>query len=489
MPSPSRRAPHQPAAPGTAGGDSIAPATGPVSRLGSAVPSAPSALALHDSRAFFEKALAHGLQHGILDAATLAAIHEEAPRGIVQIARYFGSEFLRPELEKAHVRMVNLVSLHLQEESGGDLAAAAQLLRAHSLLSRSKAGSDLLRRLIALPDSTHFALNGSDEAQTPLLARWSLRSHADYRAEFERRSHIARSVDAALWLAGRYGLDAEDLEEGGADAESVIRAALLWRALAPRSTEWPTAAALRKALLARQKAPAATGEAAKKTAKKTTKKTTGTGAESASVEMPTLTLPPALPAALRPAVQAQCDAVRADGALLLQAGSARLRTLLRATGSLRARYFLQDDPLAEVDDHHREFADAGGAEDAFDDPLATEGAPAPGSKAWERATQSQTDEHALLTLWVSLAAGTPKKTLLTEKGAAALLRKIQKTGFDAGLASAFISDHAPQALRASYLALWQGFVQDAEATLCSDRVGAQQEALALLRRECHVAAA
>ena len=409
MPSPSRRAPHQPAAPGTAGGDSIAPDTRPVSGLGSAVP---SALALHDSRAFFEKALAHGLQHGILDAATLAAIHAEAPKGIVQIARYFGSEFLRPELEKAHVRMVNLISLHLQDASGGDLAEAAQLLRQHSLLSRSKAGSDMLRRLIALPDSTHFALGGNDEAQTPLLARWSLRSHADYRAEFERRSHIARSVDAALWLAGRYGLDAEDLEEGGADAESVIRAALLWRALAPRSTEWPTAAALRKALLARQKAPAATGEAAKKT----TKKTTGTGAESASVEMPTLTLPPALPAALRPAVLAQCDAVRADGALLLQAGSARLRTLLRATGSLRARYFLQDDPLAEVDDHHREFADAGGAEDAFGAPLATEGAPAPGSKAWERATQSQTDEHALLTLWVSLAAGTPKKDLADRKG-------------------------------------------------------------------------
>ena len=159
-----------------------------------------------------------------------------------------------------------------------------------------------------------------------------------------------------------------------------------------------------------------------------------------------------------------------------------------ATGSLRARYFLQDDPLAEVDDHHREFADAGGAEDAFGAPLATEGAPAPGSKAWERATQGQTDEHALLTLWVSLAAGTPKKTLLTEKGAAALLRKIQKDGWDAERASAFIQGHAPPALRASYLALWQGFVQESQATLCSDHVGARQEALALLRRECHVAA-
>ena len=40
---------------------------------------AASALALHDQRAFFEKALAYGVQHGILDASTLDAIHAEAP--------------------------------------------------------------------------------------------------------------------------------------------------------------------------------------------------------------------------------------------------------------------------------------------------------------------------------------------------------------------------------------------------------------------------
>ena len=479
MPSTNRRAAKM-SAPVALDGNAPQPAAGPESE-----PGLGSAVALHDSRAFFEKVLAHGLQHGILDAATLVAIHAEAPKGIVQIARYFGSEFLRPELEKARARMVNLVGLHLEEESGGDLAEAAQLLRRHSLLSRSKAGSDLLRRLIALPDSTHFALGGSNEAQTPLLARWSLRSHADYRAEFEQRSHMARAVDAALWLASRFGLDAGDLEEGGADAESVIRTALLWHALAPRSTQWPTAAALRKALLARPKAPLATGASARKTAPNTA----GAGAADAGVEMPTITLPPALPAALRPTVQAQCGAVRADGALLLQAGSARLRTLLRPTSSLRARYFLQDDPLAEVDDHHREFAGEAGAADGLGAPLPEHGAPAHGSKAWERATQGQTDEHALLTLWVSLAAGAPKKTLLTEKAAAALLNKVQKTGFDAERASAFIRDHAPQAVRASYLALWEGFVQESQATLCSDHVGARQDALALLRRECHVVAA
>ena len=459
-----------------------APNSDPALEINTA-PAVPLGMALHDSRTFFEKALAHGLQHGILDAATLDAIHAEAPKGMVQIARYFGSEFLRPELEKARARMVNLISLHLQEASHGDLAEAAQLLRDHSMLSRSKAGSDMLRQLLALPDSTHFALGGSDEAQTPLLARWSLRSHADYRMEFERRSHIAQTVGAALWLAARFGLDAEDLEEAGTDAESVIRTALLWRALAPRSTQWPTAPALRKALLARQKKPAAKAGGA---AVKTAKKPAGVGVD-ATLPALTLTLPPALPAAMRAAVQAQCDQVLADGALLLQASGARLGTLLRATSNLRAHYFLQDDPLAEVDDYHREFAEMDGESGALDAPGADEGSvTAPGSKVWDKATQGSTDEHALLTLFVSLAAGAPKKTLLTEKGAAALVRKIQKTGFDAERATVFIREHAPQAWRAGYLALWEGFVQESQATLCSDQLGAQQEALALLRRECHV---
>ena len=84
-------------------------------------PAAPTALSLHDARPFFEKALAHGVQHGVIDTTTLDAIQEQAPRGMVQIARYFGSEFLRPELEKARERMVNLVSLYLQESCDNDL--------------------------------------------------------------------------------------------------------------------------------------------------------------------------------------------------------------------------------------------------------------------------------------------------------------------------------------------------------------------------------
>ncbi|MFM2427743.1 MAG: hypothetical protein RL707_1570, partial [Pseudomonadota bacterium] len=96
-------------------------------------------VALFDDRPFFEKALAYGIQHGILDSAKLEAIQADAPKGMVQIARYFGSEFLRPELEKAKDRIVNMVSLTLEIQSAGDLRQAAAELREHSFMSRSKA--------------------------------------------------------------------------------------------------------------------------------------------------------------------------------------------------------------------------------------------------------------------------------------------------------------------------------------------------------------
>ena len=76
-------------------------------------------VSLYDARPFFEKALQHGLQQGLIDAAKLDAIALDAPKGMVQIARYFGNEFLRPDLEKARERIVNLVSLHLEHSTGG----------------------------------------------------------------------------------------------------------------------------------------------------------------------------------------------------------------------------------------------------------------------------------------------------------------------------------------------------------------------------------
>nr|MBP6598592.1 hypothetical protein [Giesbergeria sp.] len=395
------------------------------------------------------------VQHGIVDSATLDAIHAEAPKGIVQIARYFGSEFLRPELEKARERMVNLISLYLQESCDGDLQAAAQSLRQHSLLSRSKGGSDMLRRLIALPESSHFGMAGSDEAQTPLLALWSLRSHADYRLELARRSAIAQRMNAALWLAAQYDLDVDDLEEAGTDAEAVIRAALLWRAVAPRAGVWPTAPALEKVLTAQRKKR-------------------GTGALPALK----LHLPSSLPAKLHSAVEAEFAAVQADWPRWMDAAQP-LRTLLRPLSRLRARYFFADDPLAEMEEYEQQLAVLTELDEG-------EAAPQPASKTWLRLTQGQTDEHALLTLLLCIAVGTPKKTLLTEKTAASLVRKIRKHGWQPALAAQFIAEHAPGAFQQDYGALWDSFVQESQKTLFDDHDITLGDALALLRRECHV---
>jgi len=411
-----------------------------------------SALQLHDARPFFEKALQHGVQHGIIDAERLAAINADAPKGMVQIARYFGSEFLRPELEKARDRMVNLISLYLQENTGGDLHEAAVSLRDNSFLSRSKGGSDMLKRLIAMPESSNFGMAGYADAETPLLAVWSLRSHADYRAELARRTQIAQAIHAAQWVAQQYDLDTDELEAAGADAESVVRTGLLMQALSPRaveSGEWPNAAGFERLVTALRKkkfAPPAQ-----------------------------LRLPAGVPADLRDAMQAQCATVLSDLPKLLDAATP-LRNLLRPVGPFRARYFLIDDPLAEVDDYHRGL-----------DALDAEGdTPQPASKTWTKTVQGSDDEHSLLTLFLCLAAGVPKKTLLTEKTAASLVRKVRKSGWQPALAADFIRGHAPGIHQQDFIALWNAFVQDAEKTLLSDMDYQMHDALALLRRECSV---
>src|SRR3990167_327270 len=150
----------------------------------------PSAISLYDARPFFEKTLQYGVQNGILDPEKIETMRVEGPKGMVQIARYFGNEFMRPELEKARDRMVNLVSIYLESSCGGDLQQAAESLRDFSLLSRSKGGSDMLNALIAMPQNSHFGMNergGFTDEQIPLLAKWTLRTLPEYQAELAQR--------------------------------------------------------------------------------------------------------------------------------------------------------------------------------------------------------------------------------------------------------------------------------------------------------------
>lgn len=409
--------------------------------------SAPSSVSLYDARPFFEKALQHGVQAGIIDRQRLDTICADAPKGMVQIARYFGNEFLRPDLEKARERMVNLVSLYLESSSGGDLRQAAESLRDHSFLSRSKGGSDMLKAMIAMPQNSHFGMNeraGFTDDHIPLLAKWSLRSLADYQAEFAVRDQVAQVMDAAIWLADQLGMDASELEEAGKDAEAVIRTALLL--LATRHTKMPDWVVFEKMVVALRKKY---GSAA----------ATKTGAKAFAFMA---ALPPGLPDRFRSVVEAVRQSVASDLPKILDT-AIPARQLFDQTPAYMGRYFWVEDGLSEVDHHDRQ-----------------------ASLAWNKATGGNSDDGSLITLFLSMAAGLAPKTLLTEKSAATLVRRIQKSGFKPELARQYILDHAPAQYRDDYAQLWTDFVDEAQQTLQSDAVHALQDALALLRRECNV---
>lgn len=399
----------------------------------------PSAISLYDARPFFEKALQYGVQHGIIGAEKIDAMRVEGPRGMVQIARYFGNEFLRPELEKARDRMVNLVSLYLESTSGGDLRLAAESLRDFSLLSRSKGGSDMLKALIAMPQNSHFGMNergGFRDEHIPLLAKWSLRSLADYQAELARRSQVAQVVDAAVWLAGELGMDADELDEAGKDAEAVIRSALLVLALG--RIEMPDWVAFEKMIVALRRKHGG-----------------------AAAALP-VALPKKLPAHLHSVVEGVRQSVIADAPKILDP-ALPVRQLFDRSPAFMGRYFWVEDALAEVDHHDRQ-----------------------ASAVWNKVTGGNSDDGSLLTLLLCVAAGAPPKTMLTEKSAATLVRKIWKSGFHPALARQYLLDHAPAQHQEAYASLWEDFVQEAQPTLQSDAVHALNDALALLRRECHV---
>ena len=395
-------------------------------------------VALFDDRPFFEKAVAYGVQHGVLDQAKLDAIQTDAPKGMVQIARYFGSEFLRPELEKAKDRIVNLVSLTLEIQSGGDLRKAAEHLREHSFMSRSKAASDMLKALIVMPQNTHFGMNehgGFSDKHIPQLAKWSLCNLAEYQAELAKREEVAHVIDAAIWMADQLGLHADDLEEAGCDAEAVIRTALL--AAATKHKEMPDWVAFQK-IIATLRKPSAT-------------------------KAINLVAPKNLPAEFKDAVEQVRQSVEADLPKILDT-KLTPQKLFNQTPAFVGRYFWVEDGLAEVDHFDRQT-----------------------SAAWTKATGGHSDDSSLLTLFLCIATGSTGKTLLTEKTAATLIRKIRKSGVQAELATAFIQANAPAEHQDDYIDMWEAFIDESLDTLASDHDYKLHDALSLLRRECNVA--
>jgi hypothetical protein len=400
----------------------------------------PAAVSLYDARPFFEKALQYGVANGLINQDKLDAMCVEAPKGMVQIAGYFGSEFLRPELEKARERMVNLISLFLEASCQGDVHRAAESLRDNSLLSRSKGGSDMLKRMIAMPQSSHFGMSerkGFNEELIPHLAKWTLRPLADYRAELATRQHATDLIEAATWMAAQLDVSDDELEEFGAEAEAVIRTALLIEAVG--RDVLPDWIGFEKTIGVLRRQPMLASE-------------------------DNIVVPEDLPAHLHAAVETVRRSVLADMPRILDA-SLSPRKLFTQTTAFMGHYFWIEDALAEIDHHERS-----------------------ASNEWRKATLGQTDEDALLTVFLHIAAGSAAKISMTENSAGTLIRKIRKTGLHPERAKAFIQAHAPAALREGYVELWRLFLQEAQPLLLSDALTSHNDAMALLRRECVVMA-
>ena len=395
-------------------------------------------LAHYDNRFFFEKVLAFGRAHGILNQERLDKLCEEAPKGMVQLARYFGTEYLRPDLEKARLRIISLVSLSLETQSDGDLRRAAESLRDNSLLSRSKAGADMLKALLVMPQSSHFGMNESavfNEALIPKLDEWSFKPLHAYRAELQRRAAFSGQIEAAQWFAAQLELDEDELHESGHDADAIVRTGLL--ALNTKRTEFPEWKMFEK-LVAYWSQQLEKDDGRR------------------------LVLPKNLPPALVNIAQAAMESVASD-LQKVAGGQAGIRKLFQNNPAFMGRYFWREDSLVAVVNYDRAV-----------------------SKEWAKATEGSEEESALLTLFLCIAVGSPKKTVLTEKSAATLIRKLRKSGWQPELATEFIRQNAPFAFAQDYLALWEQFVQESSKILRSDMDYALNDAMALLRRECQV---
>jgi hypothetical protein len=298
----------------------------------------------------------------------------------------------------------------------------------------------MLKRLIAMPQSTHFGMSerkGFHDALIPHLAKWSLRPLADYRAELATRQHAADLMEAATWMAAQLDASADELEEFGAEAEAVVRTALLSEAVGRESL--PDWVGFEKTIAALRRQPMLASEDG-------------------------ITVPEGLPAHLHDAVEAVRRGVLADMPRILDA-AVTPRKLFAQTTAFMGRYFWIEDALTEIDHHERT-----------------------ASNEWRKATQGQTDEDALLTAFLHIAAGSAPKVSMTERSAATLIRKIRKSGLHPEWAQAFVETHAPVSLREGYVALWRLFLQEAQPLLLSDAVTSHNDAMALLRRECVVAA-
>ncbi len=405
--------------------------------------SAKNTIAVVDGRPFFEKAVRYGLEQGILTSADLARMETDGPKGIVQIADHFGTAYLRTDLESAVARMGNLISLYLEDFSNGDLRLAATSLRDNTLLSHSRGGSEMLKRLHAMPGDTSLHARKVDpQAQKIYLNERSFAfplSLAAYRAQFEQCRANQMRIDFARWLARQLKASPDEYEDYS--AEEVIGSAMLLLHVAPGTLSLPSKSEFVKLLEALRK--------------KTFK-----------------AKPATLDAFLRDAPEDFRQMTRLAMEEFIASALPRLRSPEKSADEIlhaeaQGAFFVREAPEEDVV--------------AYDKLVARE---------WVRITRGDADDPAVLaTIFLCVATGHPPKAAALLKEAKAIIAAFRERGFDDRAVESFVDSHAPFEQREDLKSMWsQDLRPDAEIHLADNDPqmpdAYMERALRYFRRNC-----
>ena len=367
-----------------------------------------SAVTTVDNRSFFEKAVQHGLETGLLTPENLAKFIADGPKGIVQIADHFGTAYLRTDLETATVRMTNLISLYLEDCSNGNLSTAAMSLRDNSLLSQSRGGSEMLKRLYAMPSETSLHPRMADAFGQKVFVNERTfafpMTASRYREQVKACQANQQQIDFAHWLGKKLQARPHDYEDF--NAEEVIRSAMLVLFVSAKSLEMPT----------KRQFVAYIEALRKKTFKR----------KIATLDHFLVGAPDAFQTLARQFLQSFIEKT------LPQLRDSQKSPDEILYGEAQGAFFIREVPEEDVA--------------AYDKLVA---------KEWVRITKGNADDPAVLaTIFLLIATGHAPKAAALLKDAKSIISHFRQNGFDTLAVNTFIDENAPFEQREDLKILW-----------------------------------
>jgi hypothetical protein len=390
-----------------------------------------------DRRPFLEKALCYGVQHGLIDPIKCQMIVQDGAKGTVQVAQYFGTSHIYADLDNARKRIVNLVSLYLEDQHADNLVRAAESLRDNSFLSHSRGGNEMLKKLHVMPELPVFLgsnAQGLKEFQDERTLAKPI-TLAAYRKELKRRQDNMSGIAAARWFAKDMGVPLAELDFVSADM--VIRTALILR-LCGKEGKCPSPYEFRQMIETLRAKALVSGK----------------------INLSKSMLDD-IPQEYRPVVDGiKREIEKHDLRLLLNTAAA----LDEVLNEFKSCYFFRESGLEDIDQF-----------DAFV------------SKEWLQLTKGKEDIYSRQTLFMCLAAGIKPKTTLSDIEAKAVIRQVREHGFDSVAVSALIKASAPIEIKQDLLAWWEGeFSAEAKERLMDQSRSKYNEALEFLRDNCNI---